>query len=181
MRFLATSIPGCFEVQPIVLADKRGHFVKTMHKELFESEGLTIAFEEEYYSRSVKGVLRGMHFQMPPLDHVKYVYCTKGSVVDVVVDLRVGSPAFGKLQAFDLNDISCHGIYIPSGCAHGFYTNSDQAVMVYKVTTTYSMVHDTGIRWDSIGFPWPDDNPIISERDMSFVALQDFKSPFRYK
>ena len=145
-----------------------------------ENTELRTDWAEEYYSVSVKGVLRGFHFQLPPHDHDKLVYCPSGQVLDVVLDLRTGSPSFGKHCIFDLNGDMANVLYIPKGCAHGFFTRSDQALMMYKVTSVYAPDADAGILWSSAGVTWPDVTPQISARDASFPALSQFCSPFRY-
>ncbi|MDH3974413.1 MAG: dTDP-4-dehydrorhamnose 3,5-epimerase [Deltaproteobacteria bacterium] len=180
MKINETELPGCYELVPHIFKDERGLFVKTFHEEQFREKGLVTHFGEEYYSFSHKGVLRGLHFQTPPMDHAKMVYCVSGEVIDAVVDLRVGSPAYGKYALFDLNSEKCNIIYIPSGMAHGFYVTSESALLMYKVTTVYSPEHDSGIHWRSAGIPWGNDNPQISKRDGSFPSLADFKSPFQY-
>jgi dTDP-4-dehydrorhamnose 3,5-epimerase len=128
---------------------------------------------------SAKGVLRGLHFQLPPHDHAKLVYCTAGEVMDVAVDLRVDSPTFRQFVCLTLSADQGNMIYLPPGLAHGFYTLSDSATLVYNVTTVYAPSHDAGIRWDSVGIPWPDQDPRVSERDHGFVAMEVFDSPFR--
>lgn len=175
-----TCIPGCLELQPRVHADERGMFVKTFHKQEFAALGLETAFEEQYYTLSVKRVLRGMHFQVPPADHVKVVHCVRGAVMDVVVDLRTGSPTFGKYFATVLDDQTGKGLYIPRGLAHGFCVLSDQALMLYNTSSAYAPRQDKGIRWDSLDIPWPEKDPILSKRDRQFPAFGEFTSPFRY-
>jgi dTDP-4-dehydrorhamnose 3,5-epimerase len=182
MKIQPTAIPGCFEIIPNVFTDDRGSFVKTFHRELFEQQGLEVEWREEYYSTSRKGVLRGLHFQLPPHDHAKLVYCTVGEVLDVVLDLRVGSPAYGTHEMRLINGTNAHMIYIPKGCAHGFYTVSEQVTMMYKVSTVYAPAHDAGVLWSSAGIPWPDDAPIMSERDKAFPMFAEFTTnPFRYR
>ena len=176
-----TEIPGCFEITPKVLKDERGTFVKTFHQEIFKANGLETHFTEEYYSFSKKRVLRGLHFQLPPLDHIKFVYCVSGRVLDAVVDLRIGFPTYGEFETFELSAEKANMLYIPKGLAHGFYVLSESAIMVYKVTTVYSPEHDTGILWNSVGIPWPDEKPIISQRDSRFISFADSKSPFVHK
>lgn len=180
MEMRDTQIPGCYELLPRVMRDQRGSFVKTFHAEQFSALGLRTAWAEEYYSLSYRGVLRGLHFQLPPHDLDKIVYCPSGRVLDVVLDLRVGSPAFGRHCTFDLNCEVANMIYIPKGCAHGFYTISDQALMCYKVSAVYAPEADTGILWSSAGVDWPGAEPLISPRDASFPMLQQFDSPFRH-
>ncbi|MBE9224570.1 dTDP-4-dehydrorhamnose 3,5-epimerase [Phormidium sp. LEGE 05292] len=180
MNIQPTSLPGCYEIQPNIFEDDRGKFVKIFHQEVFAEYKLETHFAEEYYSVSHQRVLRGLHFQLPPYEHTKLVYCVVGQVMDAVVDLRVGSPTYGKYATFELSAQKANLIYIPPGFAHGFYVLSDRAVLIYKVTTVYSREHDAGILWNSVGIPWSDKQPIISARDSSFVTFADFLTPFRY-
>jgi dTDP-4-dehydrorhamnose 3,5-epimerase len=176
-----TELPGCFELQSKVFQDERGLFIKTFHSEMFTEIGLQTEWAEEFYSISHKGVLRGLHFQIPPHDHDKLVYCVSGEILDVVVDLRIGSPSYGKTCIFELRADIANMVYIPRGMAHGFYTLSDSAAMVYKVSTVHAPSNDAGILWNSVDVPWPNTNPTISQRDRSFPTLSDFVSPFIYK
>ncbi len=176
-----TKISGCYELLPKKINDERGFFVKTFHLDVFNDNNLETSFAEEYYSLSHRGVLRGLHFQVPPQEHTKLVYCVYGQVMDVVVDLRVGSPTYGKFQVFELNSESANMIYVPQGLAHGFLTVSEKAIMLYKVTTVYSPEHDVGVLWNSLGIPWSIAKPVVSKRDNSFTSFSDFKSPFVYK
>jgi len=178
---LATPIPGCWELRYRSFEDDRGRFVKTFHRDAFAEAGLETDFAEEYYSLSHQGVLRGLHFQTPPKDHVKLVYAIAGKALDAVLDLRVGSPTYGRYHVLELSAASANALYVPRGLAHGFYVPEGEAVMVYKVTSVHSPVHDHGICWNSAGIPWPDEAPILSERDRGFPALPDFVSPFRYE
>ncbi len=176
-----SKIAGCFELQPKVLEDDRGRFVKVFHEQAFAELGLETSFAEEYYSVSYKHVIRGMHFQLPPMDHVKMVYCVEGEVMDAVVDLRVGSPTYRQYALFELSAAKANIIYISKGMAHGFCARSAHAIMVYKVSTTYSPAHDAGVRWDSLGISWPAPEAILSARDKGFLPLDQFVSPFRYE
>lgn len=180
LRIEQTGLPGCYELFPQVFRDHRGCFVKTFHEDAFVEAGLVGHFAEEYYSVSHRRVLRGLHFQIPPSDHVKLVYCIAGFVLDVVVDVREGSPTFGQHQTFTLNARRRSLVYIPSGLAHGFYVLSANATLVYKTTSVHSPEHDTGIRWNSAGIEWPDTTPVVSARDQAFPALSEFRTPFRY-
>ena len=175
-----SKLAGCFELQPIVFEDVRGRFVKVFHEQAFAAQGLETGFAEEYYSVSHKNVLRGMHFQLPPMDHVKIVYCVEGEVMDVVVDLRAGSPTYGHFDLFELSATKANSLYIPKGLAHGFYVRSALAIMVYKVSTIYSAAHDAGVLWNSVEIPWPITEPVISERDAAFPRLNEFVSPFSH-
>lgn len=175
---IKTFISGCFEIQPEIKNDDRGQFIKVFHKDFYIRNHLEYEFSEEYYSISHKGVLRGLHFQIPPREHVKLVYCIEGCVLDAIVDLRKNSPSYGRIATFELSKEKANILYISPGLAHGFYVLSEQAIVVYKVSTVYSPKHDTGILWNSVGIPWPDKRPIISERDSQFIKFEDFKSPF---
>lgn len=175
-----TDLPGLLMIKPRALEDSRGSFIKTFNKSGFSEAGLEVDFREQYYSISKKGVIRGMHFQTPPEDHVKVVYCLSGTIFDVVLDLRVGSPTYGDTRTFELNDGDGAMLYIPKGFAHGFCATSDSATMMYHVTTEYSPKHDDGVLWSSVPVTWPTDLPIVSERDAGFQAFAEISSPFRY-
>jgi dTDP-4-dehydrorhamnose 3,5-epimerase len=181
LKIINTKIPGCYELFPIIHKDKRGFFVKTFHFPTFKKFGLETNFKEEYYSVSKKNVVRGLHFQIPPKGHSKLVYCIAGIVKDVVVDLRVGSPTYGKNLSIILSSDKGNMIYIPEGLAHGFFTLSKFSTLIYKTTNIHDPKKDIGIKWDSAGISWPKKNIIISERDKSFLPFKNFKSPFRFK
>ena len=175
---IETSLSGCFEIQPAVRGDSRGTFIKTFHADAFQELGLETNFVESLCTTSKKNVLRGLHFQTPPVDHVKLVYCAEGKVMDVVVDLRKTSATFGKHEIFYLDSEKGNMVYIPKGLAHGFLTLSEKAVMIYNLTTVYSPEHDKGILWNSCGIDWKCDSPILSERDKKHLAFAEFDSPF---
>ena len=178
VKLIPTALDGCFEIRPFFTEDDRGTFVKTFHEERFAELGLPINWREEYYSRSRKGVLRGMHFQTPPHDHEKLVYCMQGRVLDVVVDLRKASPTFRKHIAIELNEALGNGLMIPKGMAHGFLALSGDVLIAYKVTTVYAPSNDKGILWNSFGATWGVTQPIISLRDAAHPSFSDFVSPF---
>jgi dTDP-4-dehydrorhamnose 3,5-epimerase len=180
-RIEQTGLAGCLQLFPRASRDARGWFVKTFHEEQFAAAGLATHFAEEYYSVSRRNVLRGLHFQTPPRDHAKLVYCTAGAVLDVVVDLRAGSPTFGQHRRFTLTGVKRNALYIPTGFAHGFYVTRGPATMIYKTTTVHSPAHDAGVLWSSCGIRWPARKPLVSERDRAFPALDDFASPFVFR
>lgn len=173
-----SKLKGCLKLIPKTFIDKRGQFTKVFHEKTFKELGLDTDFKEEYFSVSHRGVLRGMHFQTPPEDHVKLVYCSQGSVLDVVLDIRKDSPTYGQFEAFELSGDKGECLYIPKGFAHGFFTTSFQAIMTYKVTTMHNPGCDTGISWNSFGMQWPTQHPTLSERDCNFAPFGDFMSPF---
>lgn len=180
MDLAPTGIPGCHLLQPKVVRDVRGSFVKTFQAPHFEKLGLRSDWREEYFSVSARRVVRGMHFQTPPADHAKMVFCLTGEVLDVVVDLRQGSPVYGRAFSFALSAENGRGLYLPSGCAHGFVSIAEASGMYYKVTSVHSPAHDAGIAWDSIGFDWPIDAPLLSDRDGRHPRLADFATPFTF-
>jgi len=177
MKVNATTLTGVQLIENFVSQDKRGMFVKTFHAGAFQEQGLAVDFRESYYSISHKNVIRGMHFQLPPHEHDKLVYVTQGEILDVVVDLRPDSPSYLQHLAISLGEHT-QAIYIPHGCAHGFLTLSDTATVVYNVTSVYEPKADAGIRWDSFGFEWPVQAPVVSERDSTFKSLADFQPTF---
>ena len=178
MKFQELLLAGVFKVEYSKFSDERGLFVKNYNDRLFLEAGLSRTFTEQFYSESKKSVLRGMHFQLPPHDHDKLVVCISGKILDVILDLRTNSKTFGGSLGIELSAETPTGIFIPKGCAHGFYTLSDSAIVHYSVTTDYSKESDSGVKWDSFNFAWPCTTPIISERDSNFLNFQDFQSPF---
>lgn len=180
MEFEQTAIAGCVLVRPRIAADDRGRFTKTMHADTFERAGLRTDWREEFVTRSRRNVVRGMHFQTPPADHAKLVFCLSGAVLDVVVDLRKGSPSVGAVFSTRLDEVGGAGLYVPSGCAHGFLALTDDSLMLYKVTSVHAPDHDGGVAWNSVDFDWPVRDPIVSERDRGHSALADFESPFAF-
>ncbi|GEM45263.1 dTDP-4-dehydrorhamnose 3,5-epimerase [Deinococcus cellulosilyticus] len=180
MKF-PTALPGCFELRPRVMEDARGRFFKYYVQPEFAALGLRTDFVEEYCSFSRRGVIRGMHFQEPPHQHAKLVFCATGSVRDVVVDLRVGSPTYHQVMEVVLSAEQGNMLYIPEGMAHGFQALED-ALMVYKVTSVYHPESDRGVLWSSLPIDWQTAAPpVLSDRDQKFPALQDYQSPFRYE
>lgn len=179
--FEETPIPGLLIIRPRASHDPRGSFVKTFAAAAFADAGLATRFAEEYHTCSRRHVVRGMHFQQPPHDHEKTVFCTYGEVFDVVLDLRVGSPTFGLTETFTLSGSGGHGLYIPSGCAHGFCSTTDAAVLAYKVTTAYAPASDAGVLWSSFPVNWPCAHPVVSQRDSEFTSLADLDSPFVFR
>lgn len=174
-----TGLDGCFEVRLNPHLDIRGRFLKTYHEGAFRDLGLCTQWREEFVTTSAKGVLRGLHFQVPPHQHTKLVVCLAGRVLDVALDLRAGSPTYGVCAAVELSGDRANGMYIPEGFAHGFLALENGATLLYKVSTQHAPAQDQGLRWDSIGFDWKVDSPILSARDAAFGTLAAFQTPFR--
>jgi len=170
MNIIKTSIEDIFILELFSFKDDRGEFVKTIHKETFEKYNLEYIFTESFYSVSKKNVIRGMHFQTPPMDHAKLVYVVSGKILDVVVDLRKGS-TFGKHYSVELSDENRKGVYIGKGFAHGFLALEDNTVVEYHTTSSQSKQHEAGILWDSFGFDWGVSNPVLSLRDQNFNSF----------
>jgi dTDP-4-dehydrorhamnose 3,5-epimerase/CDP-3, 6-dideoxy-D-glycero-D-glycero-4-hexulose-5-epimerase len=178
MKTIETEFAGLYIIEGTVFKDIRGLFLKTFNQSIFENSGLEISYKERYYSKSHKNVIRGMHFQLPPYEHVKIVNVLQGNILDVVVDIRRTSTTYKKYFFVELNDSDGRFLYIPKGFAHGFKALTDNAIVEYNQTTEYNKESDSGIRWDSFGFDWQLSNPVISERDSKFPLLNDFLSPF---
>ncbi len=178
MKLVETELSGVYIIENFNATDSRGTFVKTLHASSFKKHQLEAEFTESFYSINQKGVIRGMHFQIPPEDHVKLVYCNAGKLIDVILDIRKDSPTFGKSISVELSGTNYKSVYIPKGFAHGFETLEDHTIMTYLTSTEHSPTCDAGILYNSFGHQWKNENPIISNRDLEFSAFQTFKSPF---
>jgi dTDP-4-dehydrorhamnose 3,5-epimerase len=178
MEIENTFIPGLKLIHLNKFEDKRGSFTKVFNYDFFIENELSTDFKESYYSISEKNVIRGMHFQIPPYEHTKLVYLNQGSIVDVVLDIHKDSPTYGKYFSIELNTNNPVLIYISIGCAHGFLSLEDHSIVTYLQTTCYNSQSDCGIKYDSFGMDWNIEIPILSQRDISFLPLNQFKSPF---
>jgi len=175
VKWTRLEVPGLALSSPQVSRDIRGTFTKILSGEFGGQDGFHV--DEVFWSRSDKGVLRGMHVQIPPKAGRKIVFLTSGRVRDFIVDLRVGSPWLGRLWETQLAEDS-GALLIPAGCAHGFEALTDGVTMVYLQEGTYDSATDTGVRWDSVGVIPMADKPVVSERDQGLVPLSEFDSPF---
>lgn len=180
MKIIDTPIIGLKILEPRILEDDRGKFIKTFNDEFFKENNLNIHIKETYYSISHKDVIRGMHFQTPPHEHIKLVYVPYGNILDVVLDIRKDSLTYGKYFSIELSSQNGRILIIPKGLAHGFKSLEDNTNVTYMQTSTYAPNNDGGIRYDSFGFNWECENPKLSNRDLSFQELGDFKTPFIY-
>ncbi len=174
MRRLETRLDGPVLVEPRKLSDDRGFFCETYRRSVFAELGIQEEMVQDNHSRSSHGIVRGMHFQVGR-GAAKLVRCGRGTIVDVVVDLRKGSPTFGEWEAFELSDENGRMVYCPIGFAHGFCVVSDLADVFYKQSNYYSDEHERGIKYDDpdVGIEWPDVEPICSERDRTAPRLAD--------
>jgi dTDP-4-dehydrorhamnose 3,5-epimerase/CDP-3, 6-dideoxy-D-glycero-D-glycero-4-hexulose-5-epimerase len=173
-----TPIAGLFLLSNPLFHDVRGSFKKVFSRDTFVELSLNTDFAELYYSVNKKNVIRGMHFQTPPMDHVKLVYVIAGKIHDVCLDLRHNSKTFGKYFDCILSGDDSNYLYIPKGIAHGYASFEDNTIVHYAQTSCYSKGHDFGIRYDSFGFNWDIHNPIVSDRDKSFPGFVDFHTEF---
>jgi dTDP-4-dehydrorhamnose 3,5-epimerase len=178
MKICKTKIPNLYIIESFVDHDDRGSFIKVYNKSLFDKYHLKNNFSEIYYSISKQNVIRGMHFQVPPHDHEKLVFVTKGVALDVILDLRKKSKTYKHYLATELSSKNCKAIYAPKGCAHGFLSLRNNTIINYAVTSEYNSQTDRGVRWDSFSFDWRIKSPIISAKDNNLPALQQFKTPF---
>jgi len=158
--------------------DERGFFTKSFHETSLKNAGIDFTLRESYFSLSKKDVIRGMHFQTPPHQHSKIVFCPQGAILDVIIDLRRDSATYGHYYAQELSAENHLAYYIPEGFAHGFKSLSDDAITYYLVSSEYSQANDTGVLYNSFGFDWQVERPVISARDLSFSPIKDFDSPF---
>ncbi|HEX8857386.1 MAG TPA: dTDP-4-dehydrorhamnose 3,5-epimerase [Thermoleophilaceae bacterium] len=185
MRELDTRLDGLVLIEADKHGDERGFFVETYRRSLYASFGIHDNFVQDNQSRSSRGVLRGMHFQVEP-GQAKLIRAARGSILDVVVDIRRGSPTFGQWEAFALSDENALQIYVPIGFAHGFVVTSEFADVVYKVSSYYDAAFESGIAYDDpdVGVDWPDGLELhVSERDANAPRLADVADqlPFKYR
>lgn len=175
-------IPDCILIEPKVFSDARGYFVEIYKHSDFSSLGIAKPIVQINYSKSSKNVLRGMHYQKKPMSQGKMMQVISGEIFDVAVDIRKGSPAYGKWVSETLSSDNLRILYIPEGFAHGFCVMSDTATITYYCTNTYSPENERGFRWDDpeIKINWPIINPVISERDSKLPLFKDYDNNFTY-
>jgi len=181
MKLIGRPLHGVKILRPRVFEDERGNFVKPFHEGQLGEHGISMNVKEEFFSTSAAGVLRGMHFQIPPHAHQKIVYCLTGCVLDVILDLRKSSPTFGESAAFELSARNRHVVHIPAGFAHGFLSQEADSCLIYKTDAVHTPDSDAGILWNSFGFNWPATTLgrlSISERDQNHPPFDNFRSPF---
>jgi dTDP-4-dehydrorhamnose 3,5-epimerase len=172
MRFTETSLPGVLLIEPDVFEDNRGFFMETYHHGKYASGGIDRIFVQDNYSYSIKGTLRGLHYQFPH-PQAKLIFPISGEIYDVAVDIRSGSPTFGKWLGINLSSENKRQILIPEGFAHGFCVISDTARVLYKCTDFYYPEHDHGILWSdpALGIDWPVKKPLLSIKDARLPRL----------
>ena len=182
MNIIETDIPGVVIIEPRIFKDARGYFFESFSQREFDEKVRPIRFVQDNESMSTYGVMRGLHFQRPPFTQSKLVRVVRGSVLDVVVDIRKGSPTYGRHVAVELTGENHLQFFVPRGFAHGFSVLSETAVFQYKCDNFYAPQADDGISIldGSLGIDWriPADRAILSEKDTRHALLKDFDSPF---
>jgi dTDP-4-dehydrorhamnose 3,5-epimerase len=180
-EFKKLDMPGPLLVSPHVFRDDRGFFLELYKHTDFVRGGIAEHLVQDNYSRSSKGVLRGMHYQKTPAAQGKLVMCLKGRIFDVALDIGKGSPQYGKWVSAELSDENRQMLYVPPGFAHGFQVLSDTAEVMYKCTHEYSPADDRGIIWDDpdINIAWPLRDPVLSAKDKLLPLLRDADNNFR--
>ena len=185
MQVTKTAIDGVVIIEPKVFHDQRGYFFESFSQREFEEKVHPVNFVQDNESMSSRGVMRGLHFQLPPFTQAKLVRCVKGAVLDVAVDIRKGSPTYGQHVAVELTEENHRQFFVPRGFAHGFAVLSDVAVFQYKCDNFYAPQADGGISIldQSLGIDWhiPTAEAILSEKDTKHPLFADFDSPFSYE
>jgi len=184
MRRIETTLPGLALLEPKVFRDERGFFLETYSEAAFAGLGISARFVQDNHAYSVQpGVLRGLHFQLPPHAQAKLVWVVRGRVLDVVVDLRLGSPTFGQHYSVELSAENMLRLFVPKGFAHGYVTLEPDTEFLYKVDSPYAPKADAGILWDDsdLGISWPVAEPVLSPKDRLLPRLKDFQSPFAFQ
>ncbi len=174
MEVRATSLPEVLLVIPKVFGDDRGFFVETYAEARYRAAGIALPFVQDNLSRSARGTLRGLHLQHP-LAQGKLVSVVEGTVLDVAVDVRAGSPSFGRHVAVELSASNKHQLWVPPGFAHGFAVTSEHAIFAYKCTELYHPETELGVAWDDpdLDIAWPTREPLLSARDEAHARLRD--------
>lgn len=184
MNVIKTAIEGLLIIEPKVFHDTRGYFFESFSQREFEEKVRKIYFVQDNESMSSYGVMRGLHFQRPPYTQSKLVRCIKGTVLDVAVDIRKGSPTYGQHVAVELSEENHRQFFVPRGFAHGFAVLSDTAIFQYKCDNFYAPEAEGGIniKDESLGIDWhiPMESVTLSDKDIKHVLLKDFDSPFDY-
>lgn len=180
MNVFETNLNDALLIQPRIFGDQRGFFFETYQKDRYKKEGMDFHFVQDNLSRSSRGTLRGLHFQVPPYAQGKLVYVLEGEVLDVIVDLRKKSSSFGHSFQVELSAENKKQLWVPPGFAHGFLVLSDSALFAYKCTHYYHQEAEGGILWSDpfLKIKWPIDSPLLSERDRNLPTWENLKSPF---
>ena len=182
-KFIRLKIPDVILVEVQSFSDERGYFMESFKESVFSDNGINTKFVQDNYSHSIKGVLRGLHYQKNPKAQAKLVMAITGEIFDVAVDIRKGSPTYGKWVGETLSDKNHKMLYVPEGFAHGFCVTSEKADVLYKVNSEYSPENERGILWNDpeISIKWPTDKPIMMKKDLDLPTLQNADNDFVYQ
>jgi dTDP-4-dehydrorhamnose 3,5-epimerase len=182
MQVIETALAGVRIIEPRVFKDRRGFFFESYNDRTYAEHGITDRWVQDNHSRSVRGTLRGLHYQAAP-GQAKLVRVVVGEVYDVAVDVRFGSPTFGKHVGVILSAENHRQLYIPVGFAHGFCVLSESADFLYKVTSYYAPQDERGVRWDDpdLAIPWPIEDPVLSDRDLALPLLQEIPQDYVWR
>lgn len=175
MKIAETNISGLYIIDALRFEDLRGELIKPFNFDQYSKLGVNLEFKETWFTKSKKDVIRAMHLQIGEMACEKLVSVINGSVMDVVLDLRSDSDSFGQYFEIELSDKMPKALYIPKGCAHGYKVLEDNTITMYSATKVHSAEHDLGIKWDSFGYDWKIENPILSEKDITLIQFKDFK------
>ena len=174
MQVEETNIDGLYVVKYFSFSDVRGQLIKPFVFDKFVAEGLSGSFKEIWFTKSKKDVIRAMHMQVGELACNKFITVVQGKITDIILDLRKESSSYGEVFDIELDENSKVGLYIPIGCAHGYRVHTENTIVMYAADQQHSAKDDVGVRWDSFGYNWQCDDPIVSDRDKQLIAFQDY-------
>lgn len=177
IRVSPTELDGVLLIEPDIFRDERGFFLEVYHRQRYAEQGIGCEFVQDNHSASRRGVLRGLHYQGSPAPQAKLVRCSRGAILDVAVDLRAGSPTFGRWVSVELSEENARQIFVPAGFGHGFLTLSELAEVQYKCSSPYTPAAEGAVRWDDpeIGIVWPIKTPLVSAKDASAPSLAQYR------
>ncbi len=174
MKINKTKIDGLYLIDGFRFKDIRGDLIKPFNYGSYDTLKVNLNFKETWFTRSKKGVIRGMHLQIGEMESEKLVSIINGNILDVVLDLRKDSITYGEYFEIELNDIEPKSLYIPKGCAHGYKALENNTITIYMSTKVYSAPHDLGVKWNSFGYNWKIENPIISDKDQNLIDFKNY-------
>ncbi|WP_421945864.1 dTDP-4-dehydrorhamnose 3,5-epimerase family protein [Pedobacter sp.] len=175
MKITGTKIAGLYVIDALRFEDLRGELIKPFNFDKYSELDVNLDFKETWFTKSKKNVIRAMHLQIKEMACEKLVSVINGSVMDIILDLRPESETFGQYFEMELNDKTPKALYIPKGCAHGYKVLEDNTITMYCATKVHSAEYDLGIKWDSFGYDWKIDNPILSDKDLNLIEFKDFQ------
>lgn len=185
MPIIQTDFPDLLIVEPVVFEDSRGYFFESYNERVFSAQGISMKFIQDNQARSTFGVIRGLHFQLPPFAQTKLIRALSGSILDVAVDIRKGSPTYGKAYSIELTGENKRQLLVPKGFAHGYSVLSETAEVLYKCDEFYNKESEGGLLYNDpmLGIDWgiPSYKAIVAEKDLSLSGIENFESKFIYQ